>query len=416
MRRRMLTPIVAMAAVVAVATVSHGLGAADSPHLRGISPISLLRKLGKPQTQALSGTVKLTVDIGLPRLPKLGGEGGADPMRLLSGAHYLRVATDASGPEDRERIAVQDTLSEYDLYRDGSDLWVWDSAHQTARHGSVNALTDALLTFATPSELAKTFTGPAAIQTALFNTAYNTRETTRVAGRDCYVLRITPQTDGTTVGMVRVAVDAATSVPLSVAIYPTGSSSPAIQAAFESVGFSPDPAELRFTPPPGAQVVEEDVTPDAPANPVRGAGKGWTAAVAIGGVDPQKIIDGLGAGHGAPKPPPQGAAAVLAALAGTPGTPLQSYLRMMMAIGQQTPVGVVWSSRLVSLVFTPDHRLFIAFATPDSLEATVAATPAAGSTDSGSSNGSSSSTRSTGPAGSTSSAKSTDSTEVGSHS
>lgn len=375
MRRRMLTPIVAMAAVVAAATVSHGLGAADSPHLGGISPISLLRKLEKPQTQAVSGTVKLTVDIGLPRLPKLGGEGGADPMRLLSGVHNLRVATDASGPEARERVAVQDTLSEYDLFRDGSDLWMWDSSHQTARHGSVNALTDALLTFASPSELAKTFTGPTAIETALFDTAYNTRETTRVAGRDCYVLRITPHTDGTTVGMVRVAVDAATSVPLSVAVYPAGSSNPAIQASFESVSFSVDPAELRFTPPPDAQVVEEDVTPEPPANPVRGAGKGWTAAVAIGGVDPQKIIAGLGTPHGAPQPAPQGAAAVLAALAGTPGTPLQSYLRMMMTVAQKTPVGLVWSSRLVSLVFTPDHRLFIAFATPASLEATVAATP-----------------------------------------
>jgi hypothetical protein len=241
------------------------------------------------------------------------------------------------------------------------------------------------LAFASLSDLAKTFTGPAAVETLLFNTAYSTRQTTRVAGRDCYVLRITPHTDGTTVGSVLVAVDAATSVPLSVSVYPTGSSSPAIQARFESVSFSADPAELRFTPPPGAKVVEE-AAPDLPANPVRGAGKGWTAAVAIGGIDPQKLIAGLGAAHGAPKaePAPEGAAAVLAALAGTPGTPLQSYLRMMMAAGQKTPVGLVWSSRLVSLVFTPDQRLYVAFATPESLEATVAAAAPAQSTEVGS--------------------------------
>jgi hypothetical protein len=46
-----------------------------------------------------------------------------------------------------------------------------------------------------------------------------------------------------------------------------------------------------------------------------------------------------------------------------------------MASGEKTPVGLVWNSRLVSLVFTPDARLFAAFATPESLEATVAATP-----------------------------------------
>ncbi|MEY9906346.1 outer membrane lipoprotein-sorting protein [Catenulispora sp. MAP12-49] len=372
MRRRMLTPLVAVAALVVAAPVWHGLAAAGPPRLPGISPVSLLKKIGKPQTQAVSGTVRLKVDIGLPRLPKLGSDGGADPIRLLSGDHLVRVATDASGPEARERVAVQDTLSEYDLFRDGSDLWVWDSSHQTARHGSVNAVTSALLAFATPSDLAKTFTGPSAVQTLLFDTSYSTRETTRVAGRDCYVLRITPHADGTTIGSVRVAVDAATGVPLSVAVYPTGSSSPAIQAEFESVAFSADPAELRFTPPAGAKVVEE-AAPDLPANPVHGAGKDWTSAVAIGGVSPEKLISGLGTSHAASAPTPEGAAGVLAALAGTPGTPMQSYLRMMMAAGDKTPVGLVWSSRLVSLVFTPDQRLFVAFATPQSLEATVAA-------------------------------------------
>ena len=371
MRRRMLTPIVAAAAVVAVAAVSHGLVPRDPPRLPGISPLSLLKKMGKPETPAVSGTVRLNVDIGLPRLPNLGSGGGADPIRLLSGVHLVRVATDASGPEARERIGLQDTLSEYDLFRDGGDLWVWDSTHQTARHGSVDALTSALLSFASPSDLAKTFTGPTALETLLFNTAYSTRETTRVAGRDCYVLQITPRSEGTTVGSVKIAVDAVTGVPLSVAVYPTGSSTPAIQAEFQSVSFTASAAELRFTPPPGAKVVQE-ATPDLPANPVQGVGKGWTAAAAIGGVDPQQLIAGLGTSHG-PQKEPQGAAAVLAALAGTPGTPLQSYLRMMMAAGQKTPVGLVWSSRLVSLVFTPDQRVFAAFATPESLEATVAA-------------------------------------------
>ena len=375
MHRRMLTPLVAVAAVVAAAQVWHGSGGSDSPPLPGISPLSLLKTMGKPKTEAVSGTVKLTVDIGLPKLPKLGGDGGADPMRLLSGIHFVRVATDASGPRSRERVAVQDTLSEYDLFRDGSDLWAWDSTHQTARHGSVDALTAALLSFASPSDLAKTFTGPSAVETLLFDTAYSTRETTRVAGRDCYVLRITPHSDGTTVGSVRVAVDAATGVPLSVAVYPAGSSNAAIQAEFQTVSFSADPAELRFTPPPGAKVVEV-AAPDLPANPVHGAGKNWTSALVVGGVDPQKLIAGLGTPHGAPQPAPEGAAAVLAALAGTPGTPLQSYLRMMMAAGEKTPVGLVWSSRLVSLVFTPDQRLFVAFSTPETLEATVAATPA----------------------------------------
>ncbi|GAA2035115.1 hypothetical protein GCM10009839_39680 [Catenulispora yoronensis] len=359
-------------AVVAVTTFSQVLSAPGSPALPRISLIGLVQKVGKSPARAFSGTVRLSVDIGLPRLPKLGTDGGADPLRLLSGNHLVRVVADATDGEQRERVALLDTMSEYDIVRDDSELWMWDSTRQLARHGTVDALTEVLLSFASPAELAKTFTGPSAIQTAVFDTDYMAGRTTRVAGRDCYVLRITPNSPGTTVGSVRVAVDAATGVPVSVTVYPTGSSKPAIKAEFESLSFQADPAELRFIPPPGATVVDEP-EPDLPANPVRGAGKGWTAAVAIGGVDPDSLIAGLGTEKSKNQPAPEGTAAVLAALAGTPGTPLQSYLRMMMAAGDKSAVGLVWSSRLVSLVFTPDQRLYAAFATPESLVATVAA-------------------------------------------
>src|SRR4051812_30180557 len=210
MHRRLLIPVVVTVAIVAVTTFSRALGAADSPSLPRMSPLGLAQKVGKSQARAFSGNVRLSVDIGLPRLPKLGSDGGADPLRLLSGDHLIRVATDESNGEKRERVALLDTLSEYDVVRDDSDLWMWDSTRQVARHGSINALTEALLAFASPAELAKMFTGPAAVETALFDTAYSTRQTTRVAGRDCYVLQVTPQVEGTTIGSVRVAVDAAT--------------------------------------------------------------------------------------------------------------------------------------------------------------------------------------------------------------
>ncbi|NUP46800.1 MAG: hypothetical protein HOW97_05720 [Catenulispora sp.] len=368
-RWRLLTPVAVAAAVVAATTLPHMLTASDSPSLPRISLVGLVQKVGTSPARAISGTVKLSIDIGLPKLPKLGTDGGADPLRLLSGDHLIRIVADATDGEQRERIALLDTLSEYDIYRDDSDLWMWDSTRQLARHSSVDALSEALLAFASPAELAKTFTGPAAIKTAVFDTEYSSEQTTRVAGRDCYVVRITPNSPGTTVGAVRVAVDAATGLPVSVTVYPVGSSKPAIKAEFESLSYQADPTELRFTPPPGAKVVEE-TTPDLPENPMQGIGTGWTAAVAINNVDPDKLISGLGT-QNKPKPEPEGTAAVLAALAGTPGTPLQSYLRMMMAAGDKTPVGLVWSSRLVSLVFTPDQRLYAAFATPDSLVATV---------------------------------------------
>jgi len=330
--------------------------------------------------------VELSVDIGLPRLPKLGTDGGADPLRLLSGTHIVRVATDTVGGAQRQRVALLDTLSEYDAVRDGSDLWLWDSTRQLARHGSVNALTSALLAFTTPADLVRMFTGPAAIQTALLNTSLGSRQTTRVAGRDAYVLQVRPRQDGATIGEIAVAVDARTGMPLRVAVYPTGSTKAAILAEFTAVTYTASDVEFRFTPPPGVEVVEERA-PQITGAPFRGAGRGWTAATCLNDFDPQKAIAGLGdtadpsasggsGGSGgsdgsAAREQPSGTAAVLAALAGTPGTPMQSYLRMMMTAGTKSAAGLVWSSRLVSVVFTPDQRLCVAFATPESLVATL---------------------------------------------
>jgi outer membrane lipoprotein-sorting protein len=364
-----------VAAVLTAATVLVHAVSDSAPSLPRVSPIALATRIGAVDRVRFSGTVKLTVDIGLPRLPKIGTDGGADPLRLLSGEHRLRVATDTTGGAQRQRVALMDTMTEYDAVRDGTDLWLWDSTRQLARHGSVNALTSALLAFATPGELVRTFTGPAAIETAIFDTSLASRQTTRVAGRDAYVLQIKPDQDGATIGEISVAVDAATGMPLSVAISPTGSSKPAIKAEFTDLTYEAADSEFHFTPPPGATVVEEHA-PQITEKPYQGTGKGWTAAACLAGFDPQKAIEGLGtpASTGA-KTEPSGTAAVLAALSGTPGTPLQSYLRMMMAAGEKSPVGLVWSSRLVSVVFTPDQRLCVAFSTPAALVATLQGAP-----------------------------------------
>lgn len=368
MRLRALTPVVAAAAVAAVAIFAHAQAA--PPRLSPVSPVALATKVEAEASVRFSGVVDLNVDVGLPRLPKVGTAGGADPMRLLAGEHLVQVETDTTHGGQRQRVALLDTLSEYDLVRNGTDLWVWDSTRQLARHGSVDSLSSLLLAFATPSQLLHTFTGPDAVETVLFDTGLGSRETTRVAGRDAYVLQVQPRQAGSTVGEIRVAVDAATGLPLGLWVYPVGSSAAAVSAVFTSIRYSAPESAFHFTPPPGATVVQEH--PAAlPAKPFTGTGKGWTAAVCAPDFDPAKMIAGLGTAAG--PAPPSGTAAVLTDLVGQPGTPLQSYLRIMTAYGTPTPAGSLWTSRLLSVVFTPDHRLCAAFATGPTLVAALQA-------------------------------------------
>ncbi|MDX6731280.1 MAG: hypothetical protein QOC54_1228, partial [Baekduia sp.] len=79
--------------------------------------------------------------------------------------------------------------------------------------------------------------------------------TTTVAGRDAYVLTLTPLTEDSLVGSVRVAIDAATRLPLRAEVLPRGGGEAALSAGYTSVSFDPiDPAMFAFEPPPGATV------------------------------------------------------------------------------------------------------------------------------------------------------------------
>jgi outer membrane lipoprotein-sorting protein len=76
-----------------------------------------------------------------------------------------------------------------------------------------------------------------------------------VAGRDAYVLTLTPATTATTLGSASLAVDAQTFVPLRVQVFARDSAEPVLSVGFTSISYEPvDAGESTFTPPPGATV------------------------------------------------------------------------------------------------------------------------------------------------------------------
>ncbi len=119
---RALAPF-SVVAIVATGAVLAPQFASAAPTLPPISAQNLLVKVAQSKADAYSGTVALTTNLGLPALPDLAG--GANPLSLLSGTHTLQVA--ANGP-DKQRIALLDTMSEYDLVRNGTQFWLYDSS------------------------------------------------------------------------------------------------------------------------------------------------------------------------------------------------------------------------------------------------------------------------------------------------
>ncbi|MEU6115512.1 sigma-E factor regulatory protein RseB domain-containing protein [Streptomyces sp. NPDC047117] len=256
---------------VAAATIGLVPAFAGSPDLPEISVQDLIAKAAASDVQQLSGTVRISTDLGLPELPggmsagAFGGAGGdedgkaADPrdklMELASGTHTLRVAADGA---DRQRVSLLDKAAEYSLVRNGDKVWAYDSGSNTAfratgpkaeKHAAPRSMGDM-----TPQKLAEQ-----ALAAAGDTTSVTVDGTAKVAGRDAYQLLIKPKQSGSTVGSIRVAVDAQNGVPLRFTLAPKSGGAPVVEAGFTSVDFAkPEAGTFAFKPPKDAKVIDGD--------------------------------------------------------------------------------------------------------------------------------------------------------------
>lgn len=292
-----IVPVVVVGAAVAIPAAA---GAA--PDLPDRTAEELLVLVAENTADSYSGTVEQTSDLGLPELPSMSGASGdatADAMELLSADHELRVFV---GGEDRIRLQILDDLAERDLIRSGDDVWLYSSRENAATHVTLPAFDrSAPMTGWTPEEAAEELLD--AIEPS---TDVAVDGTARVAGRDAYLLTLTPNSgEGTLVDSASLAVDAATGLPLSVTVSARGQEAPAFSVGFTRIDFSaPDDSLFAFTPAEGATVTEEQLPTGEPEpgelEGMRGmahpeptvTGDGWDAVVELAlGASPVDPLD-----------------------------------------------------------------------------------------------------------------------------
>ncbi|MFF4362344.1 outer membrane lipoprotein carrier protein LolA [Streptomyces sp. NPDC001604] len=270
--RRKAARYVVPVAVVGVAAATIGLvpALADSgdPDLPKISAQQLIDKIAKSDVQQVSGTVKITTDLGLPDLGGLessltsgagrSGDGSsADPTskltELATGTHTLRVAADG---QDRQKLSLLENAAEYSIIHNGKDVWGYDSQsnevyHSTAPAGAEKQQKQDVP--ATPEDLTKD-----ALKSVDSTTSVTVEGTAQVAGRDAYRLVVKPKQSGSTVGQITVAVDSKTGLPLKFTLTPASGGAAVIDAGFTQVSFAkPSASTFDFTPPKGAKVTED---------------------------------------------------------------------------------------------------------------------------------------------------------------
>lgn len=414
---RALVPVGVAGVTAATIGLVPALAADSTPALPHLSAQQLVAKALAADAHALSGTVSTTADLGIPagvlggatmgqggpwdharrggRTAGPGSGGGtaapAGPQsrltELLSGSHTLRIAVD--GP-DRQRIGLVEPLAEYEVVHDGDQMWAWDSRTDQAVHSTLPRRAHpraprraaGVAPFGhvpdTPQAAAAQF-----LRAAGPTTAVRVAGTARVAGRDAYELSLSPRQQGSTIGEVRIAVDARTGVPLGVRVLPREGGKAAFDMHFTSVSFAtPAASVFHFTPPKGATVTQRPAPGTGPAlrgpaQHVPGAWKhapgAWRHDRSWHGGGMAGHHNGAAWGHGMEGHPGGthltgtgwtavfGTALPKAAAGGTEA-------RLLKSLGKPVAGGRLVTSRLLNALVTDDGRVFVGAVTPQVLE------------------------------------------------
>ncbi|MFI8961518.1 outer membrane lipoprotein carrier protein LolA [Streptomyces sp. NPDC053493] len=378
---RYVVPVAVAGVAAATIGLVPALAASGDPDLPEITAQQLIEKIAASDTQTLSGTFKISTDLGLPSFAGLlpsapaGGSASADPSakltELVSGSHTLRVAAD--GP-DRQKLTLLDGSDEYSLIHNGDDVWAYDSRSNEVFHekdgkkgeGHRGEAPEEKLP-ATPKQLADEV-----LKAAGDTTSITVSGTAKVAGRDAYQLVVTPKQSGSTVESVTIAVDAANGTPLKFTLASVSGGKPVVDAGFTKVDFGkPDAGTFAFTAPKGAKVTEgaaERAGKDAEDEFDKGFGKEFGGLFGDlgkpgknGPQGPEVIGEGwttiakLDSGAPAPK---------------TDEAP-QEVQGFLDALGEKVSgkfgSGTVFKTKLVNALLTQDGRIYVGAVTPQTL-------------------------------------------------
>ncbi|MGH3320800.1 MAG: LolA family protein [Streptosporangiaceae bacterium] len=354
--------------VAAIAAAAVGLGptlvAAAKPSPPPVTAKQLLVRAQNTHIQTLSGTIGTHTDLGLPELPDNANTDMRGPLKALTSDHTVRVALD--GPK-RQRVQVLDKLAERDLIHNGRDVWAYDSKANKVTHwrlpagsGGSHADRDQAPSAPTPQRLAQRF-----LDKAGKTTKVSVDGTATVAGRDAYVLDLAPKAQESTIGSVKVYVDADNSVPLRVSVTPRTGGPPAVDVGFSDVSFSTPPASrFDFTPPKGATVKQGRLPAgDMPTrmfhhsahrSTANGNGSHGSERATPGAAHQMAGMSHKVIGHGW--------TAVLESKVG-PGVASMPIVRS----GQRVDGGRLVTTRLVNALVTDDGHVYVGAVTPRAL-------------------------------------------------
>jgi outer membrane lipoprotein-sorting protein len=242
--------------VAVVAALGAGSAAIAVAASGGGGPTPPDKPLANAIHDALTGTAPdgITADVTFTnKLFPSGSLTGAAGSALLSGAHGRLWMTN----DGRGRIELQSDAGDAQI--------VWNANQVTVFDASANTVYKFDLPKQAPSanDSADKSTVPALDEITKFLTDIAQQATVsnaqpdNVGNQPAYTVSVSPKHDGGLLGSAQLAFDAANGIPLRVAIYAQGSSTPALAIEATNVSFGAvQSSSVDVSPPAGAKVVD----------------------------------------------------------------------------------------------------------------------------------------------------------------
>jgi outer membrane lipoprotein-sorting protein len=263
-------------AVVTAAAVGVGSGAVAAFGGGGTAPpgqpldAAIQQALSAPSVDGVSARISFTNHVvSSDVLPEGTGLGP-----LLAGASGRLWATS----DGRFRIELQADNGDTEILSDGQTLTVYDVHANTVYRLQLPARTDSGSSGQqqTPPTIARI---DDALQRLGDYATVSGAEPSTVAGQPAYTVRLEPKTSAGLLGAAEVAWDAVRGVPLRVAIYARGDSTPTLELAVTDISYGPvADSDVTITPPASAKVTDlgqlglggPDTSGSQPSTPVTG--------------------------------------------------------------------------------------------------------------------------------------------------
>jgi outer membrane lipoprotein-sorting protein len=197
---------------------------------------------------------------------------GSDPiLNGASGRLWL------SSNHHQLRLELQSDNGDAQVVVNNGSFWVYDPTSKTVYEGTLPASTQSAKAKDAGTAALPTI---AQIQNHLSKAGQDANVSQAipgdVAGQAAYTIQVSPKHDGGLLGDAQLAWDAATGVPLRIAVYARGNSTPVLELKATDITYGPVAAsDLAISPPSGAKVVKVS-TPSSVAGGAadRGAKKG----------------------------------------------------------------------------------------------------------------------------------------------